>query len=272
MNKYLRLFRLQNGVMGFIGLLIAIFIAAGYDMLDQWVNIVIGGVIVVAFVAGGNSLNDYVDAEIDKTAHPDRPVPMGELTARTAMICGYGGLAIAVVLSLFLRRWEATLIVLAAAVMMIGYEIALKQRGFVGNLCIAILTGLVFMFAGGIVGDFSQVWILALLAALVSVGREIAKDIEDEESDKGSRHTLPMMIGDRNAGIVAAVFYVLGPLLSFIPFFTGLFGILYAVVIVADAIFIYCAVLVFSNPHKSEKLAKVAMFVALISFILGVAI
>ena len=40
MNKYLRLFRLQNGVMGFIGLLIAIFIAAGYDMLDQWVNIV----------------------------------------------------------------------------------------------------------------------------------------------------------------------------------------------------------------------------------------
>ena len=66
MNKYLRLFRLQNGVMGFIGLLIAIFIAAGYDMLDQWVNIVIGGVIVVAFVAGGNSLNDYVDAEIDK--------------------------------------------------------------------------------------------------------------------------------------------------------------------------------------------------------------
>ena len=74
------------------------------------------------------------------------------------------------------------------------------------------------------------------------------------------------------AGIVAAVFYVLGPLLSFIPFFTGLFGILYAVVIVADAIFIYCAVLVFSNPHKSEKLAKVAMFVALISFILGVAL
>ena len=134
MNKYLRLFRLQNGVMGFIGLLIAIFIAAGYDMLDQWVNIVIGGVIVVAFVAGGNSLNDYVDAEIDKTAHPDRPVPSGELTARTAMICGYGGLAIAVVLSLFLRRWEATAIVLAAAVMMIGYEIALKQRGFVGNL------------------------------------------------------------------------------------------------------------------------------------------
>jgi geranylgeranylglycerol-phosphate geranylgeranyltransferase len=177
-----------------------------------------------------------------------------------------------VVLSLFLRRWEATLIVLAAAVMMIGYEITLKQRGFVGNLCIAILTGLVFMFAGGIVGDFSQVWILALLAALVSVGREIAKDIEDEESDKGSRRTLPMMIGDRNAGIVAAVFYVLGPLLSFIPFFTGLFGILYAVVIVADAIFIYCAVLVFSNPHKSEKLAKVAMFVALISFILGVAL
>ena len=272
MNRYLRLFRLNNAVLGIFALLIAVFIAAGYNMFDQCLNIIIGAAIILSFVAGGNSLNDYVDVEIDRTAHPDRPLPTGELTPRTAKICGYGGLIVAVILSLFLRYWPATLIVLAAAVMMMAYETVLKQRGFIGNLCIAILTGLVFMFAGAIVNDFSQVWILALLAALVSVGREITKDIEDEESDKGSRTTLPMLIGDRKAAVIAAVFYVLGPLLSFIPLFTGLFGILYVTVLAADAVFVYCAVLVFSNPHRSEKLAKVAMLIALISFILGVAI
>lgn len=275
MNKYLRLFRFGNGLMGIIGILVAVFIAADYDMLDYWPDILLGCIIVLSFVAGGNALNDYIDADIDKTAHPDRPIPTGELDRRTAKLCGYGGLGLASVLSLLYLidgHWAATLIVLLCAAMMFGYEIAFKQRGFVGNVCIAILTGCVFLLAGAIVDDFSQVWILALLAALVSVGREIAKDIEDEESDKGSRTTLPMLIGNRNAAIVSAAFFIIGPLLSIIPFITGLFGILYAAVLIADAIFIYCAILVFSDPHKSEKLAKVAMFVALISFILGVAI
>lgn len=275
MNKYLRLFRFENGIMGVIGILIAIFIAAGYQMLDHLQNIILGCVVIISFVAGGNALNDYIDREIDKTAHPDRPVPSGEISPKSAMICGYGGLGLASVLSLLFLiegNYLATLIVLISALMMFSYETVLKQRGFVGNVCIAVLTGGIFLFAGAIVEDFSKVWILSLLAALVSVGREIAKDIEDEESDKGCRKTLPMLIGNKNAAIISAVFFIVGPILSGIPFINGIFGPLYAVVIIADAIFVYCAYLVFKNAHKSEKLAKVAMFIALISFILGVVI
>ena len=271
MNKYLRLFRFGNGMMGIIGLLVSVFIAAGYGITDQWLNVLIGCFIVLAFVAGGNSINDYIDADINKTAHPDRPVPKGEISALTARNLGIAGLAIAVILSVFLG-WICAALVLVCAIMMFSYETMLKQRGFIGNICIAVLTGAVFLFAGAIVGNYSQVWVLALLAALVSVGREIAKDIEDMESDEGSRTTLPMMIGVKNASIVAAAFFILGPALSFIPFVFNMFGMFYATVILADAIFVYCAVLTFKDPHKAEKLAKVAMFVALISFILGVAI
>ena len=271
MNKYLRLFRFGNGLMGIIGLLVSVFIAAGYGIADKWLNILIGCAIVLAFVAGGNSLNDYIDAEIDKTAHPNRPVPMGEITPKVARNLGLAGLVVAILLSLLLG-WICAALVAVCAVMMFGYETMLKQRGFIGNITIAVLTGAVFLFAGAIVGDFSQVWVLALLAALVSVGREISKDIEDMKSDEGSRKTLPMAIGTRNAAIIAAVFFILGPALSFIPFLFNMFGILYATVLAADAIFIYCAITVFSDAHKAEKLAKVAMFVALISFILGVAI
>lgn len=271
MNKYLRLFRFGNGMMGIVGLLVSVFIAVGYGMADEWLHIIIGCVIVLAFVAGGNSLNDAIDAEIDKTAHPDRPVPMGELTADTARRLGYGGLIVAVILSLLLGPVAAVLVIICAF-MMFAYETMLKQRGFIGNLSIAILTGAVFLFAGAIVGDMSQVWVLALLAALVSVGREIAKDIEDMESDEGSRKTLPMAIGVKNAAIIAAAFFIIGPALSFIPFIYNMFGLLYSTVIIADVLFILCAVKVFNDAEKAEKIAKKAMLIALLSFILGVAI
>lgn len=270
MNKYLRLFRFGNGVMGIIGLLVSAFIAIGYDMADEALSIAIGCVIVMAFVAGGNSLNDCIDADIDRTAHPDRPVPMGEITPKTARNLGIAGLLVAIVFSLLLGPVTAVLVVVCAA-MMFAYETLLKQRGFIGNICIALLTGCVFLFAGAIVKDFSQVWVLALLAGLVSVGREIAKDIEDMDSDKGSRITLPMSIGVKNAAVIAAAFFIIGPVLSFVPFIDGMFGILYATVVVADILFLYCAANVFKNPHKAEKVAKIAMFAALISFILGVA-
>ncbi len=275
MNKYLRLFRFGNGVMGVVGILIAIFIAADYQMVEHWPCTILGCLIVLAFVAGGNALNDYIDVEIDKTAHPDRPVPSGEISLQTAKRCGYGGLIISCALSLLFivnGHYLATAIVLVCALMMFGYEVALKQRGFIGNVCIALLTGCVFLLAGAIVEDLSHVWILAILAALVSIGREIAKDIEDEESDRGSRKTLPMIIGNKNAAIVSAVFFILGPVLSGIPFFDGTMGRYYAVVVIADAIFLYSAYLVFTDAHKSEKMSKIAMFIALISFILGVAL
>ena len=38
----------------------------------------------------------------------------------------------------------------------------------------------------------------------------------------------------------------------------------------ADAVFVFCAISVFKDPHRSQKLAKKAMVLALISFILGV--
>ena len=48
------------------------------------------------------------------------------------------------------------------------------------------------------------------------------------------------------------------------------YGPLYYTVVVADAIFLYCAAVVFNDPHKAQKSAKIAMVVALVSFILGV--
>ncbi|MBR4227259.1 MAG: 4-hydroxybenzoate polyprenyltransferase, partial [Candidatus Methanomethylophilaceae archaeon] len=88
--------------------------------------------------------------------------------------------------------------------------------------------------------------------------------------DEG-RVTLPMRIGVRNASAVASIFFVAGPALSVAPMIWQSYGVLYYLVLIADALFVYCAYIVFSSPHKAQSTAKKAMFVALIAFILGVA-
>ena len=267
MNKYLELFRLENGIIGVVGVVATAFIAVGTDITDYWQYVILGCLTVILFIAGGNCLNDYVDREIDKASHPDRPLPSGRMDPRTALYIGVTFMVISFASS-FVQNVPCIIMVGLAIVLMVLYETMLKQRGFIGNVTIAVLTGMVFLFGGSIVFHMENCIEVAGMAALVTVGREITKDIEDMEGDKG-RHTLPMIIGKRNAGIVAAAFYIAGPILSILPIIDHSMGPLYPVVFVADAIFIYAAIILFNDPHKSQKSAKVAMMVALVAFILG---
>jgi len=268
MNKYLRLFRLGNTLIGSFAILIAAFMAAGTGMIDYWQNLVIGFAVVFTFIAGGNSLNDFIDVEIDKTAHPDRPVPSGELTPIQARNIGIVMLVLSAVLSLLTMDVPSIAIVIIAVILMASYELFLKQRGFIGNLTIAVMTGMVFLLAGALVGDYTSNIAVAGMATLVSVGREISKDIEDMESDIG-RKTLPMSIGVRNASIVASLFYLAGPILSWYPIYLDPANYLYYSVILADIAFFYCAYKVFSDPHAAEKKAKIGMLFGLLAFILS---
>jgi len=104
----------------------------------------------------------------------------------------------------------------------------------------------------------------------LSIEREISKDIEDKDSDEGDRFTLPMKIGDRNAAIIASLCYIVGPALSIPPIIWNSYSFLYYTVVLADVVFLYCAFIVFSDPHKAQRAAKKAMMLGLLAFILGV--
>ncbi len=268
MKEYLDLFRLGNGIIGIIGIAASAFVASGTGIVDHWVNVLLSCVIVVIFIAGGNSINDYIDRETDKVSHPERPIPSGRLRPEKALYAGISAMVIACILSFFLRDPVSIAIVIIAAILMISYEMVLKQRGLVGNITIAVLTGMIFLLGGSICNNLDRCVELAVMAGCVNIGREIVKDIEDMDGDK-DRRTLPMSIGRKNAGIIAAAFFIIGPCLSIIPIVEGHFSNLYYAVLLADAMFIYAAFILFNDPHKSQKTAKYAMLVALVAFILG---
>src|SRR2546428_7527295 len=159
-----------------------------------------------SFTAGGNALNDIFDRETDRINHPDRPLASGQLTLGTARAFAVSAFVIAAVLAAFINPF-ALLIVGLNVILMLSYENWLKARGAPGNVVVAYLVGSLFLFAGVSVfrsstGPLIRTRILAALAFLATLGREITKDIEDMRGDV-DRLTLPRRIGASRAGLVA---------------------------------------------------------------------
>ena len=267
-NRYLQLFRIGNCVMGVVGLMMGVWVAVGADAPDFWSEIIIGSVVVFFFIAGGNSLNDFVDREVDREAHPERPIPSGRLSPEQVLRISGICFAVSFAMSLFLDP-ASTLVVVIAIALMLLYEAKTKKAGLSGNINIALLTSMLFLLGGTIVGGLERTFVLAALAGLATLGREIIKDVEDMDSDF-DRLTLPKRVGKERAHMVAAVPIIVAVVLSLWPYLDGTFSIWYlAVVLVADAIFIYAAVVQFRNPRQGQKFAKYGMMVALIAFLLG---
>lgn len=267
-NRFAQLIRIGNCVMGVVGLLMAVLIATGPSLLDFWYEIAISSVVVFSFVSGGNSLNDYLDREVDRVAHPERPIPSGRVRPRTALRIAAASFVVSIGPSLLLNL-ESIIIVMAAILVIILYEVRTKALGLVGNLSIAFLTGGLFLLGGAIVGHIDRTLAIATMAFLATLGREVVKDIQDLEGDF-DRATLPKRIGRRNAGLLGSAAFLAAVGLSIQPYLAGMFGVEYlASVLFADAIFIYSSIVHFQNPKKGQTWAKYGMLVALIAFLVG---
>jgi len=229
----------------------------------------------VLMMAGGNSL-DYLDRNIDAVVRGRRSFPPGKLHPSTAFHFAVVSFIVGIILAFFINL-ECFIIALFNLLIIIAYEISLKKRGFVGNVATGYLVGSVFWFGGASVGEIFVIEIIfmAVLAGLVSIGREILKDILGIVGDKGVRETLPMRIGKKNARIISASFIGLATVLSFFTLFWGILGeskYTYVFLAVPNALFIVISVLLISRCNAlevSSKLLKAGMVIALIPFILG---
>ncbi|MDH7508409.1 MAG: UbiA family prenyltransferase [Methanomassiliicoccales archaeon] len=268
MNRFIQLFRIGNCIMGVVGVILAALVGAGTSIVDYTMEILVASAVVFTFIAAGNSLNDYMDREVDKKAHPERPIPSGKISPSTVLRVSAVLFSISLLLSLLLDPISIGIVVVAV-LFMISYELKFKKEGFSGNFLIALLTGFLFFFGGAVVRHIEQTLALAAMAFLATLGREIIKDVEDMEADF-DRMTLPKRIGKRKAGATATSFILVAVILSFEPYIVGFFHIEYLlIVLVADAIFIYSSYLQFQNPKRGQRLIKIGMFVALIAFLVG---
>ena len=146
--------------------------------------------------AAGYIINDYYDVKIDAINRPDRLVVGRVVPRRHAMLAHVllsgAGVGLAGGLSALLG-----LVTLGSALLLWGYSARFKRVALVGNVSIATLTAaLVLLPELQLQTRLPAVWVYALAAFLLTVVREIVKDVEDMRGDAhhGCR-TLPLVLG-----------------------------------------------------------------------------
>ncbi len=281
MRAYLQLIRYGNCLMAAfsaaLGVLIAYNIISGNAAtipfpLSETIYV---GSVVFLVTGAGNGINDYYDIEIDRINKPERPIPSGRISKSKALYFSISLFAVGTMIAFFINTICGA-IALFNSLLLIFYAATLKRTALIGNLSVGYLTGSTFLFGGAVFytnGGIEAVSVLFLLATLATVAREIVKDIEDIEGDRqDGASTLAISIGPQKAAYIASIIGFIAVLASPLPYLQSLLSVRYlAVVFIADILFVVAVAGILKEKHaaKSSKLFKMAMFAALIAFLVG---
>jgi len=179
----------------------------------------------VLIAAAGNIINDYFDIKADKINKPDRVVIGKFIKKRWAIALHWIFNVIAVLISIYLSIYYQSLWFVFIQVVIVNllwfYSLYFKKKILIGNFIIALMTGIIPLLVvvffkvsnestqafssyhastWTIYVDYSYIYLLAICAFILNLGREIIKDIEDIEGDKKINvYSLPMHIGKKKA-------------------------------------------------------------------------
>ena len=167
--------------------------------------------------AAGYIINDYYDVKIDLINKPDRVVVGKSMKRRVAMFMHIAFSGIGVLLGVLLD-WKIVVVNLFSVLLLWLYSNQLKRMPLVGNLSVALLTGLSiyvvhFIFPSGHI----LVIAYAIFAFSFTLIREIIKDMEDLKGDAtyGCK-TLPVLLGIRKTKVVVYLLSVIFLITMFI--------------------------------------------------------
>ncbi|TKD63428.1 UbiA-like protein EboC [Flavobacterium sp. ASW18X] len=91
--------------------------------------------------AGGVTLNDVFDADLDAVERPERPIPRGSVSIKQAQILGYSLLSLGVI-SAFLAQSVCGIVAIALATAILSYDKYAKHHPFIGPLNMGVCRGL----------------------------------------------------------------------------------------------------------------------------------
>jgi geranylgeranylglycerol-phosphate geranylgeranyltransferase len=240
------------------------------------------GILSVFFIGMGSfAVNDIFDYKIDKlNKRVDRPLVSGKFSLQGARRLTVISFLLGIMFS-FLININCIIIGLVFTILSVAYStppIRLKHLPLVGNLFIAFSMAVPFIYGNYIVAKEinGAIWILALIAFLTGVGREIIKSVQDVRGDqKYGAKTLPVVIATQKSIIIAIIPIFFAVVLSVIPFlllskFQNNWLYL-GPIIVTDLILLWsiCLSVRLKELEKVRKLTLLALGIGLMGFLLG---
>jgi len=191
-------------------------------------NFLILVLITLLIAAGGYIINDHFDVNTDRKNKPGKNMLEGKISVRIALRTYYIINGIAILAGFYLAyaagSFQLGLIFPAIIGLLWFYSSRYQRMPFWGNLIVALLSAMVVLIIwlfeffmllrnGGdfvnVIGQFEvinkYVWAYALFAFLVSLFREMLKDIQDMKGDMTMGYrTLPVIWGINTARLITA--------------------------------------------------------------------
>ena len=264
------------GVAVFVGAVLAKQAFSGVD----WLNVLFGFLTGFMLTAAAMAINDFYDRKIDAVNEPSRPIPSGLVSSKEALTLVFfltaTGLVFAILVSVL-----CLLVAGVSWIIVIAYVTVGKRSGLPGNFLVSACVAIPFVYGSITVTGLVElnVWLFVSMAFLSNTGREITKGIVDVKGDAVEDvKTLAVRYGERNAAVVAAVFFVSAVALTPVPLILDLVSFSFIpVVLVTDVGLVVCSALLLMD-HSRENARKIKnvvlyLFVTgLLAFILGVLI
>tara|TARA_B100000287_G_scaffold422027_1_gene463447 strand:- start:1145 stop:2053 length:909 start_codon:yes stop_codon:yes gene_type:complete len=287
-SSWLILFRAGNSVTAIFGVILgAILATRGIPRGDPALITILHSTSVMTFMFSWNALNDYMDIEIDKINRPDRPIPSGKISQRSALngVFLSGGVSIASLLfaafvssrgEVGVYGWLPALAIwLLALVLLFNYEsksrfsLRMKDKGLPGNLAISLSVGLIIIFgAAGVYDPMDErAWSVFIIGLLYNLSREIVKDVEDLDGDKG-RNTYAMRVGPEKARVIASLILTVTLVCLLAPFLFGIFIDWHLLFIIPSVVTLMSVKpkLVVEDDFAAQQMIKRSMQLCLIAF------
>ena len=263
-----------NCLITFITIITACFICGGNT--DDLREILIGGLIGVLLTAAGNIINDFYDIDADKINRPHRALPSETISHATAFLFFLSFNIVALLLATLLS-FSLFIIVVVTELLLYLYSYRLKNIPLVGNLVIAFLTGLAFMFGSIIVGNIYCGIIPALFAFMINLMRELIKDIEDVDGDSiAGLSTYPIKYGVLRTINLITIIGVALIIFTTIPFLLKIYNVKYFIIILPGVngvlVFVISKLRLYPSAYNlnlSSNLLKLGMVLGIISIFVG---
>ena len=271
---HIRLFRPLNLLTGAFAVYVS---SAILRSLYQTSELTFAILTVVGYNAAANSLNDFIDFKIDQVKRPGRPLTAGLVKRNTALIFSVLLFIGGSVTALFLSKLAAMIAILIVLPLIISYNLKLKQFPLVGNIVIALILGLTFIFSGAVFGNIKPTIIPCFLAFGLTLVRELVKDIEDIEGDRlAGLTTFPIIAGFNRAGKLTALFAVMIGVGALIPYMMGIYSFWYLVFLVlgVETPLVTLVVLLMKSPEKlnfslASKVLKISTILGIVAIYCG---
>jgi geranylgeranylglycerol-phosphate geranylgeranyltransferase len=277
-NGLIRLMRPVNCAMMGFAVIVGAVLANQQFFSVNWLNVFYGFITGFMLTAASMTINDYYDRLIDAINEPSRPIPSGLVNSTEALVFVF-------VLSVvgFVFAYLASVLCLVVAVIswiiVATYVTVGKRSGLPGNFLVSACVAIPFVYGSITVMNRipPNVVLFASMAFLSNTGREITKGIVDVEGDKAQGvKTLAVRYGERNAAIVAALFYVSAVSLTPLPWILSLVSFWFIpFVLVTDVGFAVSSFFLVrdcsrENARKIKNLVLLWFIIGLLAFVFGV--